>query len=245
MNPLINEAIDTARAFFRENANPNNVEKYKYYFKEGYDAFGLDMSTWNIIKKRIIDEYIKKIGIDGVFEMSKQLMTSDKYEEISLCIVSVEHYKKIYKPEHLTKIEEWFKGGIKNWAHCDYLSGDVISYFLVKGIVPLERLSSWLDSSIKWQRRSVPVSMLKLLKSDTDVKIFLDFLRPLMLDTERVVHQGVGWFLREAWKKYPEEVEQFLLEWKDVSPRLIFQYATEKMTKENKERFRKTKPLKK
>jgi hypothetical protein len=36
-------------------------------------------------------------------------------------------------------------------------------------------------------------------------------------------------------------VEVFLLKWKDISARLIFQYATEKMTKENKERFRKSK----
>jgi 3-methyladenine DNA glycosylase AlkD len=62
-----------------------------------------------------------------------------------------------------------------------------------------------------------------------------------MLDQERVVQQGLGWFLREAWKRRPEVVEAFLLEWKDSAPRLIFQYATEKMTPENKARFRKAK----
>ena len=50
-----------------------------------------------------------------------------------------------------------------------------------------------------------------------------------MMDPERVVQQGLGWFLRETWKKHPKAVEAFLLEWKDRSPRLIFQYATEKM----------------
>ena len=69
----------------------------------------------------------------------------------------------------------------------------------------------------------------------------LAFIEPMMKDDERVVHQGLGWFLREAWKIDPEPVEVFLLKWKDISARLIFQYATEKMTKENKERFRKSK----
>jgi len=46
---------------------------------------------------------------------------------------------------------------------------------------------------------------------------------------------------REAWKLRPEQVEQFLLKWKDTAPRLIFQYATEKMTAENKISFRKEK----
>ena len=62
-----------------------------------------------------------------------------------------------------------------------------------------------------------------------------------MMDKEREVHQGVGWFLREAWKIEPAPVEAFLLKYKDTAPRLIFQYATEKMTPEEKNRFRKSK----
>jgi 3-methyladenine DNA glycosylase AlkD len=62
-----------------------------------------------------------------------------------------------------------------------------------------------------------------------------------MTDKERVVHQGLGWFLREAWKRYPEPVEEFLMKWKDTAARLIFQYATEKMSKEYREKFRRTK----
>jgi 3-methyladenine DNA glycosylase AlkD len=62
-----------------------------------------------------------------------------------------------------------------------------------------------------------------------------------MMDKEREVHQGVGWFLREAWKIDNEPVEEFLLRYKDSAPRLIFQYATEKMTPEGKSRFRRNK----
>ena len=59
-----------------------------------------------------------------------------------------------------------------------------------------------------------------------------------MLDEDRFVQQGVGWFLREAWKKQPKPVEAFLLKWKDSAPRKIYQYATEKMTGEEKEKYR-------
>jgi len=55
---------------------------------------------------------------------------------------------------------------------------------------------------------------------------------------ERVVHQGMGWFLREAWKRDPAPVEAFLTAWKDTAPRLIFQYAAEKMTAGQKARYR-------
>jgi 3-methyladenine DNA glycosylase AlkD len=62
-----------------------------------------------------------------------------------------------------------------------------------------------------------------------------------MMDPEREVHQGLGWFLREAWKKQPQVTETFLFKWKNSAARLIFQYATEKMTAEEKQRFRKEK----
>ena len=76
------------------------------------------------------------------------------------------------------------------------------------------------------------------MKTTIDFQPFFEFLDPMMMDPEREVHQGLGWFLREAWKKQSEPTEKFLLKWKNTSPRLIFQYATEKMTKEWKERFR-------
>jgi 3-methyladenine DNA glycosylase AlkD len=63
----------------------------------------------------------------------------------------------------------------------------------------------------------------------------------MMLDNERVVHQGLGWFLREAWKRNHAETENFLLKWKDHSARLIFQYATEKMQPEERKKFKKNK----
>jgi 3-methyladenine DNA glycosylase AlkD len=63
-----------------------------------------------------------------------------------------------------------------------------------------------------------------------------------MADGERVVHQGLGWFLREAWKKHAKPVEAFLLEFRDTAARLIFQYATEKMKPAERERFRRQKP---
>ncbi|MDP4292683.1 MAG: DNA alkylation repair protein, partial [Bacteroidota bacterium] len=51
---------------------------------------------------------------------------------------------------------------------------------------------------------------------------------------------GIGWFLREAWTIQPSETEAFLLRWKETAPRLIFQYACEKMTAEQKLQFKRS-----
>jgi 3-methyladenine DNA glycosylase AlkD len=79
------------------------------------------------------------------------------------------------------------------------------------------------------------------MKETRKVIEYVYFIESLMMDKEREVHQGVGWFLREAWKIESALVEEFLLKYKDTAPRLIFQYATEKMTPEGKARFRRSK----
>jgi 3-methyladenine DNA glycosylase AlkD len=62
-----------------------------------------------------------------------------------------------------------------------------------------------------------------------------------MSDPEKFVQKGLGWFLREAWKIHPEKVEDYLMKWKDRCGRTIIQYATEKMDKEYRKRFARSK----
>jgi 3-methyladenine DNA glycosylase AlkD len=106
--------------------------------------------------------------------------------------------------------------------------------------VLLDALSSWRSASSKWKRRAVPVTLIKVLKMDIPHASLLAFIDPMMMDKEKVVHQGLGWFLRETWKKSSEIVEAFLLKWKDQCARLIIQYATEKLTKAQKAKFKRT-----
>ena len=46
------------------------------------------------------------------------------------------------------------------------------------------------------------------------------------------------------WKRRPKPVEAFLLRHKETAPRVIVQYATEKMDRAGKERFRRTQSAK-
>ncbi|MBW6492463.1 MAG: DNA alkylation repair protein [Lentimicrobium sp.] len=110
-----------------------------------------------------------------------------------------------------------------------------------QGLVDINDFSIWVSSPHKFQRRCVPGTFIKLLKSGISFQELFTFLEPLMGDPDRGVHQGMGWFLREAWKVKPDETKAFLLKWKDSAPRLIFQYACEKMNPEQKARFRRKK----
>jgi 3-methyladenine DNA glycosylase AlkD len=229
-------------SFCNTNADDNIVKKYAIYFKdgkEGYDAYGL--STPLLLNKVKELNNDSRVTLPLLLEAAPSLLKSGKHEETVFILLLVENKLKLLKAEDFEEIGRWYAYGIVNWAQCDCLCNKIIPWFFLKKLIPLSALALWQSSPYRFQRRSVPVPLVKLLKGTDDYSQFFGLITPLMMDDERVVHQGLGWFLREAWKKQPAQTEEFLLRWKDQAARLIFQYATERMSKEAKLRFRRSK----
>ena len=233
------ELCENIRSYCRANADEAVVKKYSRYFKEGYDAYGLSREKYEEKVNLLLND--KRINMKLVLSASQHLVKSGKYEETSFAIRLLNEFSEQFTSETFREVEKWFEIGIINWAHTDGICGLLISKFFERNIISMETLSDWRTAKNKYQRRAVPVSMIDLLESTTDYALLFDFIEPLMLDGERVVQQGLGWFLREAWKLKRKETEAFLLKWKNDAARVIFQYATEKMSPEQKKRFKKEK----
>ena len=227
-------------SFCKSNTNEDIIRKYSRYFKEGqWDAYGL---TQDLLQNKIKEILAREdINFKIIRETSAILVRSSKYEETSFAILLYKSQKKYFNPQFFKDITLWFETGVSNWAQCDSICGELMSELLLKDIISYKDLKPWISADSKFQRRAVPVSMIKLLKVTDDYTQFYKIIEPLMTDNEREVHQGTGWFLREAWKKQKIQTESFLMKWKEISPRLIFQYACEKMTPEEKIRFRRPK----
>jgi 3-methyladenine DNA glycosylase AlkD len=237
MNPI--EIISGFREFCAQNADPAIVTKYSRYFKDGYNGWGIPSGMFQAKALELLSQ--PGMDLELVQEMAEELVKSPKYEEVSLAILMTQKLHKSWTPDTFSAVEHWFSIGINNWAHTDYICGEIIPLFFKKKIIDIGSLREWRTADNKFQRRAAVVGLIKPMKLSADFKPFYEFIAPMMMDREREVHQGLGWFLREAWKKQPEPTEAFLMKWKQSAARLIFQYACEKMTKENRERFRKTK----
>ena len=233
------DIISEIRAYCKANANEANVAKYCRYFKGEYDAYGLKNGMVEAKVKELLQD--KSIMIPQILDLAPELVKSPKYEEPSFALYMLNVRKKFYTREVFDAIGTWFVFGIRNWAHADTLGMWILPDLIKQGIVTMEDFRPWLSSEHKFQRRCVPVTLIKSLKTVPDFNTLFDFIEPLMTDPEREVHQGCGWFLREAWKKNREVTERFLFKHKNTAPRLIIQYATEKMTKEERLRFRREK----
>lgn len=237
----IEEMFLEIRRFCEKKANPEIVKKYSRYFTEGYDAYGLDQKTFESQRDKWMDLWKNDFALNDFLLLGDKLISTGKYEEASFAINFINSYKEKFTPETFDKLGNWLEKGIVNWAHTDVLSGRTLIYFFTNKILDITSLKAWTESKSKWRRRAVPVILIDMLKTDVPLERLFQTIAPLMLDPEKFVQKGLGWFLREAWKLSPKETEGFLLKWKDTCGRTIIQYATEKMDKENKIRFRRVK----
>jgi 3-methyladenine DNA glycosylase AlkD len=228
------------REFLTQNSDPAIAVKYARYFKEGYDPYGVDPKKLEKKREEWFELWQKDLSLKEFIALCEELLKSGKYEEKSIAINFVMRLRESYTKALFKTMGKWFEKYIDDWATCDVACGHVLYHFLNNKIVSFKELLEWTESSSKWKRRAVPVTMVEVVSVQGKIKDGLAAARKLILDPEKVVHQGVGWLLRETWKKAPEEVEDFLYKWKDQAPRLIIQYATEKIPKEKRKRFRRT-----
>jgi 3-methyladenine DNA glycosylase AlkD len=117
----------------------------------------------------------------------------------------------------------------------------VLSSFLIDKVISFSQLKTWTNSDSEWKRRAVPVTLAELIKKDLKPSDAIPLIEPLMIDSSEYVQKGIGTLLRGLWKIHPKEIEAFLLRWKNKCGRLIIQYATEKMDKESRKKFKKEK----
>jgi 3-methyladenine DNA glycosylase AlkD len=233
------EIFNELDRFGKQHADPVRVDKYARYFKEGYDAYGI---TEGLLDQKIADllkEY--EVTYSIALNASLALVASPKYEMPAAAFKFLIRFRKVWDREMFYIIEQWFPIGITNWAHTDYICGELMPWLFKNKIIGIADLKPWRTSIFRFQRRAAVVSLIKPMKLVSDFSTYYTFIEPMMHDPERVVHQALGWFLREMWKKQPEPTEAFLMRFKETAPRLIFQYATEKMDASGKERFRRTK----
>jgi 3-methyladenine DNA glycosylase AlkD len=233
--------IKEIRDFCNANTSEDNILKSSRYFKGGFQGYGVT----SLLMLEKVKELLKSKTIEfkTIMEVAPELIETNLYEESAIIQLLANGYGKEYTKDTFELMSGWYAIGIHNWAHADVMGMYILPQFMKRGIISYEDFKPWISSPHKFQRRCVPVTLIKHFKANRqdDFMKYFKFLEPLMSDPEREVHQGMGWFLREAWKIQPETTEKFLMKWKDTCPRLIIQYATEKMDKEYRLQFRKSK----
>jgi len=227
--------------FYTKNADENVVKKLSRYFREGLDAYGSDKDKAEAQQKKWLTEWENDMTIEDYLDLGDRLVSTGKYEEAHSANYFILSKKDEFSIETFERIGKWLENGIQNWANTDVLCMLVLSEFIFNDVVQIEDFLSWTKSDSKWRRRAVPVTFVEAIKKGYAPEPMFPVIEKLMEDKEEDVQKGLGTLLREIWKKQPDIAEKFLLKWKDKCGRKIVQYATEKMDKDSKAKFKKAK----
>lgn len=223
------------------NSDDSIIKKYSRYFKEGYDGYGIDSKILESQKVKWLDSWKNEMAISDYLDLGDLLISTGKFEEADYAIQFIASKKDEFSIETFNRVGKWLENGIQNWANTDVLCMVVLSEFIYNDIIQAQDFINWTKSESKWKRRAVPVTFFEAIKKGHKPEPILAVIEILMEDKEEDVQKGLGTLLREIWKKQPELAEEFLLKWKDKCGRKIIHYATEKMNKEDKAKFKKAK----
>jgi 3-methyladenine DNA glycosylase AlkD len=228
-------------SFCQANSDDSIIKKYSRYFKEGYNVYGIDSKIFESQKDKWLDSWKNEMTITEYLDLGDLLIATGKLEEASLATFFIASKKDEFSIETFDRVGKWLENGIQNWATTDVLCMLVLPLFIYNKIIEPKDFIRWTKSESKWKRRAVPVTFYEVIKKGHSPESILSVIEELMEDKEEDVQKGLGTLLREIWKKQPEIAERFLLQWKDKCGRKIIQYATEKMDKDSKEKFKRTK----
>ena len=240
---MIDTRFNEIRNFCETNSDPEIIKKYQKYFKEGYDGYGIDDKLFKAQIENWIEQWKEEMTIERYLDLGDELMKNGRFDEKHVALNFLKSRRADFSKDTFYRVGKWFDYGINNWATTDVLCMLILSDLLYDKVIDFDDLKMWINSSSEWQRRAVPVSLIemdKLTKNLNPIEA-IELIEPLMLDKSEYVQKGIGTLLRGLWKKYPSEIEDFLMKWKDRCGRLIIQYSTEKMDKEYRKKFRKSK----
>ena len=203
-------------------------EIFPKFFKAGKGEYGegdrfLGVTVPNI---RAIAKLHKDISIEEIRELIQS-----EWHEVRLCALIIMVKKSKKKDEALRK--ELFNlylsqtKRINNWdlvdLSCRFIIGE---YLLDKSRDILYQLA---QSSLLWDNRIAIVSTYAFIRKGQleDTYALSDLM---MQHPHDLMHKAIGWMLREAGKRNPERLYDYVMSHRADMPRTMLRYAIEKFS---------------
>lgn len=207
-------------------ANPQLAENYKKYLKSPYNFYGLRVPMLRKIAKQHVKE--KNPTIYDAYNLFEELWNSGNHDEMNLGLFIIQNFKKQYNLEMWKFLtQEKILNKLKTWDHVDALCGSILGHILVDNLQLNSQLKEYSISRNPWIRRIAMVTQGPSIKKGK-IQYTIHFAEKLCYDDDIYVQKGTGWMLREAGKKNPSQVQEFIKIHKTMKPNCL-SYATEKM----------------
>ncbi|MDR6223504.1 DNA alkylation repair protein [Methanococcoides alaskense] len=197
------------------------------HFQMNVDSFlGVRMP---IVRQIATREFDKTKKINEILSICEELLNTGIYEHKIIAFLWAQKCKKDFLPEHFNTFYRWLSEYVNDWSDCDTLCTNVLGEFLFIYLEFAPQMEKWTNSKNKRVRRGAAVSLILGLRRGIFLKTAFNVADKLLDEKEDLVLKASGWMLKEASKSFQKEVFDYLMENKEVMPRITLCYAAEKM----------------
>lgn len=216
-------ALEQIRGELHSLKNAKLAENYKRYLKSPYKFYGL-----RVPQLRKIAKHYNSLSISETFSLFDELWNSGNHEEMCLALFLLTNHKKQFSMQFwdfLTKPERLNK--FKTWDHVDEASSHTLGVILTDNPQLNTEIKKFSESRNPRIRRISIISQAPSIKKGK-IQLTILLAEKLCNDEDIYVQKGTGWMLREAAKKNPVQIKEFIKIHKNMKP-WCMSYATEKM----------------
>lgn len=221
----------------RQSATLDRKRKIEWFFKTGEGQYGEGdqfIGVTNPDVRKIARQY-QDIDLQEI----ELLLRSPIHEDRLCALIILVNQNKKASLETRQKIVKLFLDNlefINNWDLVDCSAHYILGRAISEGVKNIKVLDKLAKSSILWERRIAIISTMYFI-SQNNITESIRIAKVLLSDKEDLIHKAVGWTLREAWKKQPQEVEKFLQNNYGQLPRTTLRYAIERMEESKRKMF--------
>lgn len=167
---------------------------------------------------QLLDSMYHEERLIGLFLLNHKFLTARK-----------KHAEKQWVDLYLKKIDR-----VNNWDLVDSSAHIILGQWLEDKDRSL--LYELAASNNLWENRIAVLTTLNFIKKG-DIKDILKLAKLLITHKHDLMHKAIGWMLREAWKKEPQKVEDFISKHIREMPRTMLRYSIEKLEEKKRQMF--------
>lgn len=223
-----NDVLTTLRDELVQNIDEKTKDSAHRFFKEEVKFHGVKSAQVRKIAAKYFRE-IKNRDKKDIFALCENLLETNYGEEAFIAFEWSYSLRKKYEPADFLVFEKWILEYVDNWAKCDTLCNHTMGSFIEMYPEFLKNLKDWARSENRWMRRAAAVTLILPARKGMFLEDVLEISEILLLDRDDLVQKGYGWMLKEASRKHPEEVFEYIMQRKAKMPRTALRYALEKM----------------
>lgn len=221
-------------------ATDEQREKYGRYFKTGPGDYGEGDVFIGVPMGEVFNAAKRALSMPP--DQIEMLMESEIHEHRAGAMSTIDKQARSNKTGddrrrelhdlYLRRIDR-----VNNWDLVDLAAAHAIGGYLHRFELPRDELYELARSDDIWERRTAIVATSYFMsKGETDDTFAIAEL--LVGDDEDLIHKAVGGWIRHAGKRDPEKLHAFLERHAAEMPRTMLTYAIEKLSAEDKARYR-------